>query len=102
MTTTLATVLAPFFDVLPAMFIAMFGGLIAVLNSSEKQRSLSFIVSTLSSAAFVGLLMRLLTRHFQVGTDLASAIIAFSGWQCHIVLNILKNKIIKEIEKVGE
>ncbi len=85
---------------MPAIPVALFGGLIALFYRTSQRLSVRLFVGGLLGAAFAGFLTDLLVRYLGGGDLLRVLSVSLSGFCARDVLDMFRRKFLKALDKV--
>ena len=84
----------------PAMAVALFGGLVAMFHKPRVKMSVRFFIGGAVTSVFVGFLMDIGIRYFGGGPNLRVVCIALAGFSASKVLDIIEKKFLRVLEEV--
>lgn len=89
-------------NTLPAILLAMFGGVISVLNTKNKEFTWRWFLTGVLTAGFVGMIMDSFLCAYDISPHIRTAVISISGYSSNDLLQVLRDKLIERVKNYGD
>jgi len=93
-----ATIWELLYQSVPAIVVALFGGIVSVINSKEKI-SVKYALGGVLTAVLVGLILDMSMIEFQVSEKVRVIVVALGGYCSRDAMVLLENVFLKNLKR---